>query len=359
MDSMPPLHLERIVKKYGNVKAVDDLSLKVRDRELLTLLGPSGCGKTTILRCVSGFVKPDSGDIYLGDRKITEIPPKKRGIGLVFQNYALWPHMTVFQNLAFGLKIKKLSKNEISQKVEHALALVQLEGFGDRYPRQLSGGQQQRVALSRALVLEPDILLLDEPLSNLDALLREQMRFEIAQIHKQAGITTIYVTHDQTEAMVISDRIAILEKGRIMQLGTPCVIYSKPANKFVAGFMGTTNFIHGKVISFNKDTEVTTDDGVTLIGRGRELKKGDEVDVAIRPESIKFLSPAEAKTTSHEPNLYEAEVVRASYIGELIDYQLKIKKHLIRARGEVSTPYAVGERIVVKLDPDQLAVLRH
>ena len=357
---MPPLHLERIVKKYGNVKAVDDLSLKVRDGELLTLLGPSGCGKTTILRCVSGFVKPDSGDIYLGDRKITEIPPQKRGIGLVFQNYALWPHMTVFQNLAFGLKMKKLSKNEIRQKVEHALALVQLEGFGDRYPRQLSGGQQQRVALSRALVLEPDILLLDEPLSNLDALLREQMRFEIAQIHKQAGITTIYVTHDQTEAMVISDRIAVLEKGRIMQLGTPLEIYSKPANKFVAGFMGTTNFIYGKVISFDKDyAEVTTDDGVTLIGRGRELKKGDEVDVAIRPESIKFLSPAEAKTTSHEPNLYEAEVVRASYIGELIDYQLKIKNHLIRARGEVRTPYAVGERIVIKLDPDQLAVLRH
>jgi spermidine/putrescine ABC transporter ATP-binding subunit len=358
MDSMPPLHLERIVKKYGKVKAVDDLSLEVREGELLTLLGPSGCGKTTVLRCVSGFVKPDSGDIYLGDRKITEIPPQKRGIGLVFQNYALWPHMTVFQNLAFGLQIKKLSKIEIRQKVERALSLVQLEGFGDRYPRQLSGGQQQRVALSRALVLEPDILLLDEPLSNLDALLREQMRFEIAQIHKQAGITTIYVTHDQTEAMVISDRIVVLEKGRIMQVGTPLEIYSKPANKFVAGFMGTTNFIYGKVISFDKDyAEVTTDDGVTLTGRGRELKKGDEVDVAIRPESIKFLSPAEAKTTPHEPNLYEAEVVRASYIGELIDYQLKIKNHLIRARGEVRTPYAVSERIVIKLDPDQLAVL--
>jgi len=355
---MPPLHLERIVKKYGKVKAIDDLSLEVREGELLTLLGPSGCGKTTVLRCVSGFVKPDSGDIYLGDRKITEIPPQKRGIGLVFQNYALWPHMTVFQNLAFGLQIKKLSKNEISQKVERALSLVQLEGLGDRYPRQLSGGQQQRVALSRALVLEPDILLLDEPLSNLDALLREQMRFEIAQIHKQAGITTIYVTHDQTEAMVISDRIAVLEKGRIMQLGIPLEIYSKPANKFVAGFMGTTNFIHGKVISFNKDyAEVITDDGVTLTGCGRELKKGDEVDVAIRPESIKFLSPAEAKTVPLDPNLYEAEVVRASYIGELIDYQLKIKNHLIRARGEVRTPYAVSERIAIKLDPDQLAVL--
>jgi iron(III) transport system ATP-binding protein len=358
MDSMPPLHLERIVKKYGKVKAVDDLSLEVRDGELLTLLGPSGCGKTTVLRCVSGFVKPDSGDIYLGDRKITEIPPQKRGIGLVFQNYALWPHMTVFQNLAFGLQIKKLPKSTVRQKVERALSLVQLEGFGDRYPRQLSGGQQQRVALSRALVLEPDILLLDEPLSNLDALLREQMRFEIAQIHKQAGITTIYVTHDQTEAMVISDRIAVLEKGRIMQLGIPLEIYSKPANKFVAGFMGTTNFIHGKVIGFDNDyAAVTTEDGVTLTGRGRELKKGDEVDVAIRPESIKFLSPAEAKTTPHGPNLYEAEVVRASYVGELIDYQLRVKNHLIRAKGEVRTPHGVSERVIIKLDPDHLAVL--
>jgi len=355
---MPALHLERIVKKYGKVKAVDDLSLEVREGELLTLLGPSGCGKTTVLRCVSGFVKPDSGDIYLGDRKITEIPPQKRGIGLVFQNYALWPHMTVFQNLAFGLQIKKLSKNEIRQKVERALALVQLEGFGDRYPRQLSGGQQQRVALARALVLEPEILLLDEPLSNLDALLREQMRFEIALIHKQAGITTIYVTHDQTEAMVISDRIVVLEKGRIMQLGTPLEIYSNPANKFVAGFMGTTNFIHGKVTSFDNDyATVAADDGVTLTGRGRELQKGDEVDVAIRPESMKFLSPAEAKTAPLEPNLYEAEVVRATYIGELIDYQLKIKTHLIRARGEVRTAHRAGERIIIKLDSDQLAVL--
>ncbi len=214
------------------------------------------------------------------------------------------------------------------------------------------------MALARALVLEPEILLLDEPLSNLDALLREQMRFEIAQIHKHAGVTTIYVTHDQTEAMVISDRIAVLEKGRTMQLGTPLEIYSKPANKFVAGFMGTTNFIHGKVTSVdNEYAVVTTDDGVTLTGRGRELKKGDEVDVAIRPESIKFLSPAEAKTTPHEPNLYEAEVVRASYVGELIDYQLKIKNHLIRAKGEVRTPHGAGERIVIKLDPDQLAVL--
>ena len=355
---MPALHLENITKRYGKLKAVDNLSLEVRDGELLTLLGPSGCGKTTVLRCVSGFVRPDDGQIYLGDRKITEIPTEKRGIGLVFQHYALWPHMTVFDNLAFGLQIKRLSKDEIKQKVEGTLGLVQLGGLEDRFPRQLSGGQQQRVALARALVLEPDILLLDEPLSNLDALLREQMRFEIAQIHKHAKITTIYVTHDQTEAMVISDRIAVMEKGRIMQLGNPLEIYSKPANKFVAGFMGTTNFIHGKVTGVDRDyIVVATDDGLTFLGSGHGLEKGQEVDVAIRPESIKFLSSEEAKAAQQEPNVHETEVSRASYVGELIDYQLKIRNHLIRARGEVRTLHGVGERVAIKLDPDQLAVL--
>ena len=355
---MPALRLERIVKKYGKVMAVDGLSLEVRDGELLTLLGPSGCGKTTVLRCVSGFVRPDSGEIYLGERKITEIAPQKRGIGLVFQNYALWPHMTVFRNLAFGLEIKNLSKNDIYQRVEHALSLVQLEGLGERFPRQLSGGQQQRVALARALVLEPDILLLDEPLSNLDALLREQMRFEIGQIHKQAGITTIYVTHDQTEAMVISDRIAVLEKGRIMQLGSPSEVYSKPANKFVAGFMGTTNFIYCRVTTVaGDDVAVATDDGLTLRGRGLGLHKDQEADVAIRPESITFLTPSEARAHPQGANIYEAEVIRASYVGELIDYQLKIKNHLIRARGDVRACHGVGDRIQIRLDHNQLAVL--
>jgi ABC-type Fe3+/spermidine/putrescine transport system ATPase subunit len=214
------------------------------------------------------------------------------------------------------------------------------------------------VALARALVLEPDILLLDEPLSNLDALLREQMRFEIGQIHKQAGITTIYVTHDQTEAMVISDRIAVLEKGRIMQLGSPSEVYSKPANKFVAGFMGTTNFIYCRVTAVEgDDVVVVTDDGLTLRGRGLSLHKDQEVDVAIRPESITFLPPAEAGAHRQGVNSYEAEVTRASYVGELIDYQLKIKSHLIRAKGDVRACHGVGDRIQVKLDHDQLAVL--
>ncbi|MFB0506720.1 MAG: ABC transporter ATP-binding protein [Thermodesulfobacteriota bacterium] len=356
---MPGLRLVNIVKKYGKLAAVDDLSLEVKEGELLTLLGPSGCGKTTVLRSISGFVAVDSGDVFIGNRRVTDVLPEKRGIGLVFQNYALWPHMTVFQNLAFGLELKKMPKDKIKAKVEESLAMVKLEGHEDRYPRQLSGGQQQRVALARALVLEPDILLLDEPLSNLDALLREQMRFEIAQIHKQYGITTVYVTHDQTEAMVISDRIVVLDRGRMMQLGKPVDIYSRPANKFVAGFMGTTNFIHGKVADFYDDyMVVTTESGLSLYGKGSGLERGQEVDVAIRPENIDFMPASKTSSGKKNLNVFDAKVVRASYVGELIDYQLEIKDSLIRAKGDVRRRLAEGETVKIHLDPDQLAVLR-
>ena len=355
---MPDLRLVNIVKTYGKLRAIDNLNLTVEDGELLTLLGPSGCGKTTTLRAVTGFVAPDSGDIYIGDRKISDIPPEKRGIGLVFQNYALWPHMTVFQNLAFGLQLKKMSKAQISKKVAEGLTIVKLEELEDRYPRQLSGGQQQRVALARALVLEPDILLLDEPLSNLDALLREQMRFEIAQLHKQYGITTIYVTHDQTEAMVISDRIAVLNKGKLIQLDTPAEIYSRPANKFVAGFMGTTNFIHGNVQDISGDyAAVGTNGGLILHGRGLGLEKGQEVDVAVRPENVEFLRQSQASRPHGDLNIFDARVDRATYVGELIDYQLTLGDSIIRAKGDVRRKRAAGETVKIYIDPDQLPVL--
>lgn len=356
---MPNLTLDHVVKSYGKLRAVDDLSLEVQDGELLTLLGPSGCGKTTTLRAVSGFVTLNSGRIYIGQRNITDIPPERRGIGLVFQNYALWPHMTVFQNLAFGLQLKKMSKQMIERKVEESLGIVKLSGFEGRYPRQLSGGQQQRVALARALVLEPDILLLDEPLSNLDALLREQMRFEIAQIHKQAGITSIYVTHDQTEAMVISDRIAVMNQGRIVQIGKPTEIYSTPSSKFVAGFMGTTTFIHGKVASVSGErSDVRTDSDLSIVGRGRDLVPGDEVDVAIRPENIKFLSGPEDRQTHRQENIFEVQVTRASYVGELVDYQLDLKGTLLRAKGETADPLAEGTVIRIHIEPEQLSILK-
>ena len=355
---MSSLQLLDVVKTYGPTVAIDSLNLIVKDGELLTLLGPSGCGKTTTLRAVAGFVTPDSGKIFIGEREITTLAPEKRGIGLVFQNYALWPHMTVFQNLAFGLGLKKMSKSQIREKVMEGLSIVKLETHGDRYPRQLSGGQQQRIALARALVLEPDILLLDEPLSNLDALLREQMRFEIAQLHKQYGITTIYVTHDQTEAMVISDRVAVLNQGKLVQLGTPTDIYARPVNKFVAGFMGTTNFIRGQVIETTGDIAfVRTDDGLMIYGKGDNLAKGQTADVAVRPENIEFVGEPRDTPHGEGKNVFDAKIVRATYVGDEIDYQISLGDSLIRAKGSIRTQKAADEAIKIYLDPDHLVVL--
>ncbi len=368
---MSNLKLVNIVKRYGKVVAIDNLNLEVKDGELVTLLGPSGCGKTTTLRTITGFLTPDSGDIYINDRRITDIPPEKRGIGLVFQNYALWPHMNVFQNLAFGLQMRKIPKSEIKKRVKQYLEMVGLSGYEDRYPRELSGGQQQRVALARALVLQPDILLLDEPLSNLDALLRERMRFEIARIHKESGVTTVYVTHDQTEAMVISDRIVILNKGRIMQEGKPEDIYEKPVNKFVASFMGNTSFIGGRVREIgDKYTIIQTEDGLVIYGVGRDVKRGEKAVIAIRPENVQFVSfeergreiegaKMEAKIgdSSKKVNLFPVKVERESYVGEVIDYQLRINRWSIRAKSPVANKIGTGENAYIYLDPDKMSIL--
>jgi ABC-type Fe3+/spermidine/putrescine transport system ATPase subunit len=356
---MSRLKLENIEKKYGTLKAVDNLSLLVQDGELVTLLGPSGCGKTTTLRCVSGFLQLEKGTIYIGDRNITNIPPEKRGIGLVFQNYALWPHMTVRENLAFGLQLKKINRKKIEDKVMQLLETVHLTGMEERFPRELSGGQQQRVALARALILEPDILLLDEPLSNLDALLREQMRFEIARIHRQFGITTIYVTHDQTEAMVISDRIVLMNKGRIMQQGPPEEIYSRPANKFVAGFMGTTNFIEGRLVSAtDTSSTVLTDDGIEITGRKCDAPIDSRVSVAVRPENLEFVTASEA--AGKKRNLLKVSVERASYVGEMMDYELRLgDHHIIRSKGPVGMRYTPGETVSIVVNPEEISVLQN
>ena len=350
---MPDLKIQNIYKKYGKTQVLNGLSIDVKDGELLTLLGPSGCGKTTTLRCITGFLMPDKGNILIGEKDITDIPPEKRGIGLVFQNYALWPHMTISENLAFGLKLRKMTRSLIEQKVKDGLSIVKLDEYGDRYPRQLSGGQQQRVALARAIVLEPDILLLDEPLSNLDALLREQMRFEIGQIHKKFGITTVYVTHDQTEAMVISDKIVILNKGEIMQQGPPHEIYSKPENKFVAGFMGTTNFVPGKVQGKReKHLVMVTDSGKELLCRKRAAEIGNRGEIAVRPENITFCSETETGE-----NIFQVSVTRASYTGDMIDYELDLDGDLLRAKGSVKLRAAAGDHVMIKIDPEQTPVL--
>ena len=298
---MAGVRLLTLTKRYGeNVAAVRDLTLEIRHGELLSLLGPSGCGKTTTLRLIAGFLAPDAGEIWLGDRRLSSagetVPPERRGMSMLFQSYAVWPHKTVAENVTYGLKFRAVPRAEWPARLRQALALVRLEGYADRYPGELSGGQQQRVALARALIVEPTILLLDEPLSNLDAHLREEMRFEIRRVHEAFQITTVYVTHDQAEAMVTSDRIAVMNAGRIEQIGTPVEIYERPATAFVAGFIGRTNLLQGRV---GADGRVACEGGLELLAAaGPEHPAGTAVSVSIRPHTI-ALAPAPPRGAGH------------------------------------------------------------
>jgi ABC-type Fe3+/spermidine/putrescine transport system ATPase subunit len=323
------IELKNVVKKFGPLEAVSHVSLDIRDGELFTLLGPSGCGKTTILRLIGGFHKPDDGEIRFGDREVSGIPPYERNIGMVFQNYALWPHMTISANIAYGLKIKKTSRGEIKEKVSHALKLVNLIGLENRYPGQLSGGQQQRVALARALVLNPDVLLLDEPLSNLDAKIRIQVRAEIRKLQKDLGITTIYVTHDQEEALTLSDRIAVINFGKLQQIGAPFDLYEKPENPFVADFIGINNLIEGEIReirSGDKTMLVKTRIG-PLVSLGNDrLKPGDRCVITVRPETASISVSSEVQQGFNE---IRGTVSFASYIGNTIRYDVEIDEKAI------------------------------
>ena len=290
---MAGIQIERVTKRFGAVTAVADLSLEIRDREFVTLLGPSGCGKTTLLRLIAGFMAPDEGAIRVGSATLSTpagvVPPERRGMGMVFQNYAVWPHKTVYQNVAFGLEVRRVNRAETQARVARVLELVNLAGLEERYPSELSGGQQQRVALARSLVVEPGILLLDEPLSNLDAKLRERMRWELKELQRRTGITFVYVTHDQSEAMALSDRIAVMHRGEMMQLGTPRMVYTQPANRTVADFMGLVNLVRGRVVRAGGD------DSVVAVGDEHPIRavlppgavSGQAVLVAIRPESLR------------------------------------------------------------------------
>jgi ABC-type Fe3+/spermidine/putrescine transport system ATPase subunit len=316
------IQLEDIVKRFGALEAVSHVSLDIQDGELFTLLGPSGCGKTTILRLVGGFHRADQGRILFGDKDMTGKPPYERNIGMVFQNYALWPHMRIFDNIAYGLKLKKFSADDIQQKVAHTLSLVNMKGLEKRYPGELSGGQQQRVALARALVLNPDVLLLDEPLSNLDAKIRIQVRAEIRKLQKDLGITTIYVTHDQEEALTLSDRIAVLNQGKLQQLGSPHELYEKPYNPFVADFIGINNLIPGKVkAALDSGLRLVVESAsgpITCAGDGR-LTPGAACMVCIRPETAEislFPTPPEGFSS------ISGAVSFASYIGNTIRYDV-------------------------------------
>lgn len=356
---MPGLRLENLLKQFGKTTAVNRIDLDIEDGEILTLLGPSGCGKTTTLRCIAGFLIPNDGEIYLGDRRVTNLPPEKRAIGFVFQNYALWPHMTVHDNLAFGLRLKKFPKSEIKTQVDKALEMVRLSGYAERYPRQLSGGQQQRIALARALVIEPTVLLLDEPLSNLDAQLREEMRFEIRELQKNLGITTVYVTHDQAEALALSDRIAVMNRGIITQMGTPEQIYNQPSNRFVAGFIGLSSFVEGTVTQINGDTHyavVTTNDQVNIRVPAQNLNHNQKVTMAIRPEYITVKNRATV-SVPEDANLLEGEVIRAAYLGDVIDYRIGLGQWVLRVHTGTDKMLHPGEKVQLIIPPDRVTII--
>ena len=312
--------VENLTKLFGSQAAVSEVSLSVEEGEMFTLLGPSGCGKTTLLRLLAGFYTPDAGEIRFGDRVVNDVPPHERGIGMVFQNYALWPHMTVSENVSYGLKLRKVSKSEMIARVGAVLEKVGLTGLGERYPGQLSGGQQQRVALARALVLNPQMLLLDEPLSNLDAKIRVQVRAEVRKLQKELAITAVYVTHDQEEALAMSDRIAVFNLGRIRQLGPPKALYERPADRFVADFIGINNLVDGTVRSVaGPGLRAETALGeIAAIHDGR-LRPGDRCVICIRPENI-----ALNDQPGGEKNHFKGKIALASYLGNTLRYDVDL-----------------------------------
>jgi iron(III) transport system ATP-binding protein len=349
--AMPGVILKGLSKRYGEVGAVDGLSLEIKPGELLALLGPSGCGKTTTLRLVAGFLVPEAGEIWVGDRRLsspaTVVPPERRRMAMIFQSYALWPHMTVAQNVAYGLRFKPgLSRGARDARVREMLRVVQLGGYEARYPGELSGGQQQRVAVARALVVEPEILLLDEPLSNLDANLREEMRFEIRRLHETFGITTLYVTHDQGEAMVISDRIAVLRAGTVTQVGTADDLYHRPRTRFVAEFIGRTNVIDG--IATSLDT--VAHGALRLhIGPGT-LQPGTRVALSIRPHQVQLAAPVESDDGA---NTFRGTVRRAAFLGDTIDYEVAIAGSdlVVRAAAAPTPRFDVGAGVTLRIAP--------
>jgi len=325
MSQPTEVQLINLRKSFGEVAVVKEVNLTIGRGGFFTFLGPSGCGKTTILRMIAGFTRPDEGSILFDGKEVIDVSPWKRDVGMVFQNYALWPHLSVFENVAFGLKERNLSKSLVQKKTYEALSMVNLEGLEKRRPSELSGGQQQRVALARTLVIEPRLLLLDEPLSNLDAKLRIQMRHELVRIQKDLGVTSIYVTHDQEEALTLSTRIAVMSKGRVVQVGTPREIYENPRSQEIADFVGASNFFCARVVEWMDDkVRVETEEGFLLTVVGQEknsLPVGSTILLNIRPESINISLIAEAQI---EENQIEGIVKTSAYLGSLIQYEVKV-----------------------------------
>lgn len=357
---MSTVSLVGLTKKFASTAAVDDLHLEIGDGEFISLLGPSGCGKTTTLRLIAGFLQPEGGEIRVGGEVISSssylLTPERRSMSMIFQSYAVWPHMTVSQNVAYGLKFKKLSQHESAQKVANLLRIVHLESLKDRYPSELSGGQQQRVALARALVVEPRILLMDEPLSNLDANLREEMRFEIRRLHEEFRITTVYVTHDQAEAMATSDRIAVLNSGRMVQVGSAAEIFDHPKTRFVAEFVGKTNILAGRF-----------DSGDRFLAQGRQIRVSrdgashGEAFVCVRPHNF-TLTADEAKARELERqglNLFSGTVARGIYFGDVIDYLIELspQSQTLRVVAPPSQHFHKGQKVFALAHPDHCVVV--
>ncbi len=345
--------MENVTKRFGDVIAADDVNLTINDGEFFTFLGPSGCGKTTSRRMIAGLEFPTSGKIYYDDKDVTQEPSFRRNTGMVFQNYALWPHMKVDENVAYGLEVRKIPKDEVAKTVEDVLQLVGLAGMGGRFPNQLSGGQQQRVALARVLVIEPDILLLDEPLSNLDAKLRVEMREEIKSIQRKLGITTIYVTHDQEEAMAVSDRIAIQDYGRIVQVGTPKEIYDKPENLFIATFIGKGALIEGMVEEVGEVVNVNIGGSILEgVNTGKTLlEKVQQVACVIRPESF-FLEELD------EPcNKLEGIIEWSAFVGPTTEVKIIIGSSSFMIDAPTDREYVQGEKLTVYVPKAKTIVL--
>ena len=351
---MASVDLRGLTKRYGAVAAVDDVSLRIDHGQLVCLLGPSGCGKTTTLRLIAGFLEPTDGEIHVGDRMVSSpartLPPEQRNMSMIFQSYALWPHMTVAENIVYGLRLRKMDRDTIAKKLAAILATTKLEPLAQRYPGELSGGQQQRVALARALIVEPETLLLDEPLSNLDANLREEMRFEIRRLHDQYRYTTVYVTHDQSEAMTTADVIAVMNGGRIDQLGTPEDVYAKPQSEFVARFIGASNVIKGTA----RDADHVSFAGTTLRVTGAKLSAGQSAAVAIRQHDI-LLS---TQTPAGSENTVKATVARQTYLGASRDYVVETADGTsLRVVTPTETAVSKGSEVWLTLPPDRCRAL--
>jgi spermidine/putrescine transport system ATP-binding protein len=357
------VELHGVTKRFGQVVAVDNVSLKIRDGEFFSLLGPSGCGKTTTLRMIAGFETLTEGEVYIQSKAMGLTPPFQRNTNMVFQNYALFPHMNVARNVAFGLEMKKVPRVEIQQRIGEALAMVRLAGFEGRKPDQLSGGQQQRVALARALVNHPSVLLLDEPLGALDLKLRKEMQIELKNLQHQVGITFVYVTHDQEEALTMSDRIAVMSGGQVLQVGTPTEIYEQPNCRFVADFIGETNFLDGEVRGIGDETiTVMVEDSLPIqVARRRQCSQGEAVSVAVRPEKIRLHRQRPPGAINALPGVVENVVyigTDTQYIVRLTDRtRLKVREQNLTPL-LIEMPFSPGDAAIVEWQPESGLILR-